>query len=101
MDVSAFDFELDEVRDLLAELAELATSIELEPRLHQDDEVDGAGNPLHEPRSTPTFRIQIRILSGEDVIGSLHSLQTKTGLEIVLDQDRIARVRHRKSRAAA
>lgn len=101
MDISAFDFELDEVRDLLAELAEMATSIKLEPRMHGIDEVDGGGNPIHPPRTTPTFRIQFRIFKDADVIGSLHSLETKTGLEFVLDNDRLARVRHRKSSAAA
>lgn len=38
MDVSAFDFLPAELPDLLVGLAPLAKAIDIEPRLHQDDE---------------------------------------------------------------
>ena len=54
VDVSRFDFELDDLAHVLAMLPALVSSIELEPRLHGVDEP----RELHRARAEPTFPIR-------------------------------------------
>jgi hypothetical protein len=46
MDISRFDFELDEIVGLIPRLTALAQMIELEPRLHNADEGEKAPIPV-------------------------------------------------------
>jgi len=90
MDISRFDFELDEIVGLIPRLTGLAQVIELEPRLHQAEE----NQEVHGPRTEPTFRISC-VLSGSDqTISRLADLAIETGVEAVLDFGRSVRFRH-------
>lgn len=90
MDISAFDFELDEVARVLSRLPELATTVEIEPRLHDLDEEED----VHAKRADPTFRIQCLLRGDDSALGRAVELGTELGLETVLDRDRTVRFRH-------
>ncbi len=90
MDISRFDFELDEIVGLIPRLTGLAQIIELEPRLHQADEDKG----VHSHRSDPTFRISCQMRGSEQTVSRLADLQVETGVEAVLDFGRSVRFRH-------
>ena len=57
MDIGHFDFEMDEVVDLIPRLTDLAETIVLEPRSHQADEDE----ELHPIRTEPTFRVSCKL----------------------------------------
>jgi hypothetical protein len=92
MDISHFDFELDEVVDLIPRLTGLADTIVLEPRSHQADEDE----ELHPIRTAPTFRVSSKLKLGDQAIQRMANFTTETGVEVVLD--RADNVRFRKAR---
>jgi hypothetical protein len=97
MDISHFDFELDEVVDLIPRLTGLAAIIVLEPRSHQPDEppapVGGDRyEELHPVRSEPTYRVSCRLTLGGQAVQRIASFTTDTGVEIVLDRTDSARL---------
>ena len=90
MDISRFDFELDEIVGLIPRLTGLAQVIEIEPRLHQGEE----DKEVHGPRTEATFRIAC-VLSGSDqTVRRLADMAIETGVEGVLDFGRSVRFRH-------
>jgi hypothetical protein len=97
MDVSAFDFMPAELAELLLELAQVARSIEIEPRLHQADEMARVAEGLvkmHEGLEGPTFRIRLQLRAGDKVIAGLASLESSLGISDVVDPDGLVRLRH-------
>jgi hypothetical protein len=90
MDISRFDFELDEIVGLIPRLTALAQMIELEPRLHNADE----GEKAHSRRSEPTFRVSCHLSGSDQTVSRLAELATETGVEAVLDFGRTVRFRH-------
>jgi len=90
MDISRFDFELDEIVGLIPRLAGLAQMIELEPRPHDADE----DQQVHGSRAEPTFRISCVLSGAEQTISRLADLAIETGVEAVLDFGRSVRFRH-------
>lgn len=93
MDISSFDFGLDEVIDLLSGLPGLAKIIEIEPRLHWAEETDAAGDTIHSG-AEPTFRIKCELAGGDKVIGRLEAFESQAAVEVVLDHDSTVRLRH-------
>jgi hypothetical protein len=99
VDISAFDFSPAELTALLVELATVAKAIEVEPRLHHEDET--ARTPegivkMHEGLTGPTFRIQCRLRRGDNVVGQLAVIESALGVVSVLDRDRSVRIRHER-----
>jgi hypothetical protein len=90
MDISRFDFELDELVGLIPRLTGLAQIIELEPRLHNVDE----GEHVHGRRSEATFRIACHLSGSDQTVSRLADLAIETGVEAVLDFGRTVRFRH-------
>ncbi|MGA3215531.1 MAG: hypothetical protein ABSD97_07565 [Acidimicrobiales bacterium] len=90
MDISRFDFELDEIVGLIPRLAGLAQIIELEPRLHEGDEEKS----VHSLRSEPTFRLSCQLAGSDQTVSRLADLAVETGVEAVLDFGRSVRFRH-------
>jgi hypothetical protein len=90
MDISRFDFELDEIVRLIPRLADLAQIIELEPRLHNADEDQ---EKVHSVRTEATFRISCQ-LGNDQSVSRLADLAVETGVEAVLDFGRSVRFRH-------
>jgi hypothetical protein len=90
MDISRFDFELDEIVGLIPRLAGLAEMIELEPRLPEADESQMA----HDPRREPTYRISCQLSGVDQTVSRLADLAIETGVEAVLDFGRSVRFRH-------
>jgi hypothetical protein len=100
MDISAFDFSASELGELLEDLAPLANAVEIEPRLHQEDEMSGTADgmvPMHEGLVGPTFRIRFRLRSGDGVVARLASLEATRDVSVVLDRGGIARIRHARA----
>ncbi len=93
MDISRFDFELDEVTSLISRLASLATTVEIEPRLHELGERDAMGE-IHPDREEPTFRIQCRLRGDDSAMSRVVTVATSMGLETALDGDGTVRFRH-------
>lgn len=93
MDISRFDFELDELVALIPRLNELAQVIELEPRLHGEDEGDAA----HPRRTEPTYRISCQLRGVDGTVRRLADIAIETGVEAVLDFGRSVRFRHLNS----
>ena len=97
MDVSAFDFIPVEMTELLVPLAAIANTIEVEPRLHQENEVARTADGLvkmHEGLTGPTFRIRVRLRAGDNVLSELVTLESALGISEVLDPDGWVRLRH-------
>ena len=90
MDISRFDFELDEIVGLIPRLTDLAQIIELEPRLHNADESE----TVHSLRTEPTFRISCQLSGNDQTISRLAELAIEIGVEAVLDFGRSVRLRH-------
>lgn len=90
MDMSRFDFELDEVVALIPRLNELAKIIELEPRLHGENE----GTEVHPARTEPTYRISCQLRGADGTVSRLADIAIETGIEAVLDFGRSVRFRH-------
>jgi hypothetical protein len=90
MDISRFDFELDEIVGLIPRLSGLVQIIELEPRLHNADE----DKEVHSLRSEPTFRICCHLAGDDQTVSRLAALEVDAGLEAVLDFGRSVRFRH-------
>jgi len=107
MEISRFDFELEEVVGLIPRLAGLAQMIELEPRLHDADEGDAdegddeGQNRVHARRTEPTFRISCQLSGSEQTISRLADLAIETGVEAVLDFGRSVRFRHLRPKETA
>lgn len=104
MDMSRFDFEFDEIVGLIPKVTGISQVIELETRRHSADElamVAGKAElqPLHPPRTEPTYRITLQLAGREGTIGKLADLATETGVEAVLDFGRSVRLRHMHDRA--
>lgn len=99
VDVSAFDFRASELADLLAELASVVKAIDVEPRLHQEDEMAHTREgwvPMHEGLVGPTFRVRCRLRSSDDVLAQLGGLASALGVSTIFDHDgwvRLCRVR--------
>jgi hypothetical protein len=85
MDISGFDFSLDEVVDILSELPGLAKFVEIEPRVHDAEEETLTG-------TEPTFRIRCQLLLGDNAIRQLSALEA-AGVGTVLDHDSTVRFR--------
>ena len=104
MDVSAFDFKPAELAELLVALAEIVQAIDVEPRLHQEDEeaptADGVVK-LHEGLSGPTFRLRVRPRGGDKILAQLGALDAALGVSAVLDADGWVRLRHVRAEGAA
>ena len=97
MDISAFDFSPAELSQLLVGLATVAKTIEIEPRLHDEDEMartDGDWVKMHEGLTGPTFRIRCRLRARDNVLEQLNALISALGVSSVLDHDAWARIRH-------
>jgi hypothetical protein len=97
MDISAFDFSARELGGLLEDLAPLAKAVEIEPRLHQEDEMSRTADgmvPMHEGLVGPTFRIRFRLRGGDTVVARLAALEAAQDVSVVLDQDGTARIKH-------
>lgn len=99
MDISRFDFELDEMVGLIPRLTGISQIIELEPRLHDADELaDVPGErdpvPVHAARTEPTYRITLQLSGRDGTISQLAELAIETGVEAVLDFGRSVRLRH-------
>ncbi len=90
MDISRFDFELDEIVALIPRLTGLAQLIELEPRLHRADE----DQKVHGTRSEATYRISCVLAGSDQPVSRLADLAIETGVEAVLDFGRSVRFRH-------
>ncbi len=90
MDISRFDFELDEIVDLIPRLSDLAQIIELEPRLHTSEE----SGQTHAPRTRETFRVSCQLTGSGQTVSRLADLAIETGVEAVLDFGRSVRFRH-------
>ncbi len=104
MDVSAFDFSPDELSELLVELASVAKAIDVEPRLHQEDEEARTAEgwvKLHEGLTGPTFRIRCRLESGDHVLEEFAAAVSALGLTSVSDNDGWVRIRHERVGVAA
>jgi hypothetical protein len=102
MEISRFDFELEEVVGLIPRLAGLAQIIELEPRLHDGDEAnDEDQNQVHARRTEPTFRISCQLSGSEQTISRLANVAIETGVEAVLDFGRSVRFRHLRPKETA
>ena len=97
MDISRFDFELDEIVGLIPRLTGLAQIIELEPRLHGPDE----GTEIHSLRTQPTFRISCFLSGGDQTVARLADLAAQAGVEAVLDLGRSIRFRRLDTGATA
>ena len=105
MDISRFDFELDEIVGLIPKVAAISQIIELEPRLHSSDEValhPGEDKPraLHGARTEPTYRVSLQLSGSDGTISQLADLAIETGVEAVLDFGRSVRLRHMHDRDA-
>ncbi len=96
MDISHFDFELDEVVDLIPRLTGFAETIVLEPRSHQADEDE----ELHPVRTAPTFRVSSKLKLGDQAIQWMANFTTETGVEVVLDRADSVRFRKARERTA-
>jgi len=90
MDISRFDFELDEIVGLIPRLTGISQIIELEPRLHDADE----DKELHALRTEPTFRVSCQLTGRDGTVSQLADLAIETGVEAVLDFGRSVRLRH-------
>lgn len=90
MDISSFDFELDEIVALIPKLTGLAQIIELEPRLHNADEE----GQTHQLRGEPTFRISCYLSGNDQAVSRLAVLAADLGAEAVVDLGRSVRFRH-------
>ncbi|MGD0084764.1 MAG: hypothetical protein ABSD78_16460 [Acidimicrobiales bacterium] len=86
MDVSSFDFSLDEVVDILSRLPGLAKIVEIEPRVHDAEEETHTG-------IEPTFRIRCQLLLGDKAIRQLAAIEAEAGVDTVLDHDSTVRLR--------
>jgi hypothetical protein len=103
VDVSAFDFGPSELTELLVELASVAKAIDLEPRLHQEDEMARVAEgwvPMHEGLSGPTFRIRCLLRSGDRVLEQFTALASALGVSSVFDHDGWVRLRHERVEVA-
>lgn len=104
MDVSAFDFRPAELTELLVGFAAIAKAIDVEPRLHQEDEVaqtpDGIVK-MHEGMIGPTFRVRVHLRAGDNVLSDLATLESAFGVSEVLDPDGSVRLRHVRPQPAA
>jgi hypothetical protein len=97
VDASAFDFASAEVTALLAPLAAIVKTIEVEPRLHQVDEVARTADgfvKMHKGLTAPTFRIRVRLRARDSVLSELVALESAFGISEVLDHDGWVRFRH-------
>ena len=104
VDVSDFDFGPAELTELLIKLASVAKVIDVEPRLHQEDEMARTAEgsvPLHEGLSGPTFRIRCLLRSGDRVIEQFAALAAGLGVSSVFDHDGWVRLRHERVDVAA
>lgn len=90
MDISHFDFTLDELVALLPRLPGMVSTIEVEPRVHQAEEPEA----IHPLRTDPTFRVQCRLLGGDRSIRQVATLESEAGINAVLDHDNWIRLRH-------
>jgi hypothetical protein len=97
MDISRFDFELDETVGLIPRLTGVAQIIELEPRLHNGDESE----EVHPHRTEPTFRICCHLSGSDQTTSQWADLAIETGVEAVLDFGRTVRLRHLHPREIA
>jgi hypothetical protein len=86
MDISLFDFGLEEVADLLSRLPGLAKVVEIEPRVHDAEETTHAD-------TDPTFRIRCHLVGGDGAIRRMAALGAEAGVEAVLDHDATVRLR--------
>lgn len=99
MDVSAFDFSPVELPNLLVELATVAKAIDLEPRLHQEDEMARVAEgwvKLHEGLTGPTFRIRCLPRSGDRAVERFAALLSVLHISPHLDRDGWVRLRHER-----
>lgn len=96
MDIGHFDFEMDEVVDLIPRLTDLAETIVLEPRSHQADEDE----ELHPIRTEPTFRVSCKLKLGDQAIRQMANFTTVTGVEVVLDRTDSVRLRNARETTA-
>jgi hypothetical protein len=97
MDTSAFDSLSAELTELLIELAPVAEAIDLEPRLHQENEMAHVAEgwiKLHEGLSESTFRIQCLLRSGDEILEQFVVLVSELGVSTVFDRDGWVRLRH-------
>lgn len=94
MDISVFDFSLEEMVGVLPRLSSFAEMIEIEPRLHRSDE------EIHDVAG-PTFRVRCHLRGGEDSIRTLAALEAETNVRVVLEHDSTVRLRHAKAAAPA
>lgn len=104
VDISVFDFDAPELGGLLLELAPVAKAIDLEPRLHQEDEMARTAEgwvPMHEGQTGPTFRVRCRLRSDDDVLARFVVLASSRGISTVSDHDGWVRLRHVRADAAA
>jgi hypothetical protein len=105
MDVSAFDFSAREIGAILDDLAPLAKTFEIEPRVHQADEMSRTADglvPMHEGLVGPTFRIRIWLNGADNLVARLAALELAQDVSVLLDQDGSARIKHsRASHTAA
>jgi hypothetical protein len=86
MDSGPFDFELDDIVRLLSEMPGLAASVTIEPRVHDADEA-------MPPHTGATFRISCQLVGGYGVVRHLAELETRAGVETVLEPDGTVRFR--------
>jgi hypothetical protein len=89
VDISRFDFDLNEVVDLISKLTGLAKIIELEPRIHYAEESE----EIHTVHTEPTFRISCQLSGSNQLTRRLADLATEASVEAVLDHDRTVRFR--------
>jgi hypothetical protein len=99
VDVSAFDFGPAELTDLLVELAAVSKAIDIEPRLHQEDEMARVAEgwiETHEGLTGPTFRIRCQLRSGDKALERFTELMSALGVSSHLDRDGWVRLRHER-----
>jgi hypothetical protein len=96
VDISGFDFKPDELTELLMALAYVASTIDIEPRLHQDDEEVRTAEgwvKAHEGLTGPTFRIRCRLRRGDRVLEEFVTVVSGLRLTSVSDNDGWVRIR--------
>lgn len=97
MDVSAFDFSPAELTELLVGLATVAEAIDIEPRLHTEEEEAPTAEgivKMHEGLTGPTFRIRCRLRAADNVIRQFAAFESAFGVSSILDRDGSVRIRH-------
>jgi hypothetical protein len=104
VDVSGFDFKPHELTELLVALASVAKAIDVEPRLHQEDEevrTPSGRVKAHEGLSGPTFRIRCRLRYGDRVLEEFVAVASGLRLTSVQDNDGWVRIRRQRFEGAA